>query len=151
MNTFNNSNTILTEAPQLDGSVVSNIEYLYITQDYSTIASWSPIESIVVTSSSLPVHQTNQGNVHFYVNGLEKSIGQGNNTKTEILDVKSTEITEGVIYQPYSVRWLSLYPQNELSQINLEFYYRNKYNQALVPIQLNAGGIMSLKLAFKRI
>jgi len=60
MSNFYLSNVLkLNAAPKLDGTIYESssvqVEYLGVYQDYATFDSWTPVESIVITSNTIPI------------------------------------------------------------------------------------------------
>jgi len=41
--------------------------------------------------------------------------------------------------------------QSELTNINIEMFYRSKLDGSLVPVHINSGGTFSLKLVFRKL
>ena len=148
------SSTAESHPPQLDGSVIeytSNApDYLVVYQDYSTFDSWSPVESIVFTSSTIPVKSSMRSANHSYINGIETTKGSTNIIELELTDFKSGNYSGGIIYNPTEKRWINLLQTQELRRISVNVYYRSKLNGDLVPIQLNSGGSFSMKMVFRK-
>ena len=152
MSNFNKSNSLSeTFPPQLNGGLPPNASsYQSIYQDYSTFDSWSPIESIVLTSYTIPVKASQKSGNHSFINGIETTKGSNNATELEITDFKSGEYVGGIIYTPASKRWINLTQKEELSAINIGVYYRNKLDGSLIPIRINSGGNFSMKMVFRK-
>ena len=140
--------------PQIDGTIKfyqnSGPDYLVIYQDYSTFDSWSPIESIVFCSSTIPVKSSMTSANHSYINGIETTKGSTNIIELELTDFNGGNYTGGIIYNPTEKRWTNLLQQKELKKISIHVYYRSKLNGDLVPIQLNSGGYFSMKMVFRK-
>jgi len=138
--------------PQLDGSVSkTEVEYSTIYQDYSTMDSWSPVESIVMCSDSIPVKPSARSATHRYVNGNETTIGSLSVIELEVTDFKAGNYEGGVIYNPLEKRWLNMVQQSALTKISLSVFYRSKLTGALIPIRLNSGGSFSMKMVFRKL
>jgi len=126
-------------------------EYMQIYQDYTTWDSWSPVESIVLTSHTIPVKTSARSANHKFINGVETTAGSLNVFELEITDFKSGEYEGGVIYNPTEKRWLNLVEQANLYEISISVFYRSKLTGELVPITLNSGGTFSLKMVFRKL
>jgi hypothetical protein len=153
MSNFNMS-TVISESnpPQINGSISSTkSDYLSIYQDYSTFDSWSPVESIVMTTSTIPVNPSQKSANHSFINGVETTKGSANVTELEITDFKSGEYSGGIIYTPTSKRWINLNHKEELTDINVAVFYRNKLDGNLIPIRINSGGNFSMKIVFRKL
>jgi hypothetical protein len=155
MSNFYLSNVLkLNTAPKLDGTIYESasvqVEYLGVYQDYSTFDTWSPVESIVITSNTIPIKKSIVSANHSFINGVETSKGSLNVYELSITDFKSGSYEGGIIYSPNEKRWLNMDQQKELKNINLGVYYRSKLTGALVPVKLNSGGSFSIKFLFRK-
>jgi hypothetical protein len=152
LNNFKNSNEIEIY-PKLDDNTVSTTKstHLIIYQDYETLSSWSPVDSIVFTSNSIPVRSTVVSANHSYDNGVETTEGSSNSIALEICEFRAGLFTPGVIYEPSVLRWIDMYDQDELCRININIYYKLKYTGQLIPFRINNGGSFSIKMAFQKI
>ena len=61
---------------------------MQIYQDFTTWDSWSPVESIVLTSHTIPVKTSARSANHKFVNGVETTAGSLNVLELEITDLK---------------------------------------------------------------
>ena len=125
--------------------------HLIIGQDYETLTSWSPVESIVFTSSTIPVNSSIISANHSYEQGIETTEGSTNTIEMELSEFRAGQPKAGVIYEPKVLRWLNMKDQAELRLINLQVYYRFKYTGELIPIRINSGGSFSCKFCFRKI
>jgi len=138
--------------PQSDGTIASvKVNYISVLQDYSTLDTWSPVESIVVTSNTIPVQSSNTSANHSFQNGSETISGSSNIVELELSDFKAGTPIPGVIYEPSYPRWINMRNQSELSNINIELYYRSKLDGSLIPITISSGGTFSIKLVFRKL
>ena len=138
--------------PQLDGTNGTvETEYMQIYQDYETLSSLSPVESLVLTSHSIPVKTSARSANHSYINGVESTAGSLDVSEHIITDFKTESIEGGVIYNPTEKRWLNLVEQANLYEISISVFYRSKLTGELVPITLNSGGTFSLKMVFRKL
>lgn len=138
--------------PQSDGSVATTkVNYLSVYQDYTTLDTWSPVESIVISSNTIPVRSSNTSANHSFENGSETISGSSNIVELELSDFKSGSFIAGVIYEPSYPRWINMRNQSELTNINIEMFYRSKLDGSLVPVHINSGGTFSLKLVFRKL
>lgn len=152
MSNFGDANKSDISAPQIDGTVNSTkVSYLSVYQDYSTLDTWSPVESIVITSNTIPVRSSNTSANHSYENGNETVSGSSNIVELEISDFKSGNPVPGIIYTPSYPRWINMRNQTELTNINLELYYRSKLDGSLMPVTICSTGSFSCKLCFRRL
>jgi hypothetical protein len=151
MSHFGETNSSKQSAPQIDGTVVEGVDYLTVYQDYATLDTWSPVESIVMTSNTIPVRSSNTSGNHSYINGNETVSGSSSIVELELSDFKSGNPVPGIIYTPAYPRWINMRQQNALTHINIELFYRSKLDGSLVPVMINSGGSFSVKLCFRKI
>jgi len=154
MSNFGLQNTESVDSPPLeDGSLSANqnVEYITVYQDYSTLDTWSPVDSIVITSSTLPIKSSMRSANHTYINGVETTAGSVEQTEFEVTDFKAGSYNNGIIYQPSEKRWINMLQRSELRRINIEVFWRNKLDNGLVPLSINSGGSFSLKIVFRKL
>ena len=151
LNNFKNANESEIYAKLDDKTVAtSKSTHLTIYQDYETLSSWSPIDSIVFTSSSIPIRSTVVSSNHSYDDGIETTEGSSNIVALEISEFRAGIFTPGIIYEQPILRWLDLLDLDELTRININCFYKLKYTGQLIPLKLNNGGSFSIKLAFRK-
>lgn len=148
---FGEANKSELSSPQIDGSVKSGVSYLSVYQDYTTLDTWSPVESIVITSNTIPVRTSNTSSTHSYQDGEETVSGSSNIVELELTDFKSGNPIPGIIYTPAYPRWINMRNQNELTNINLELFYRSKLDGSLMPVTICSTGAFSCKLCFRKL
>ena len=143
---------IVDDPPQIDGTTgTTGRNYYVVYQDYSTLETWSPVDSLVITSNTMPVKSSMRSAQHSYIDGIQTTRGSADGTEFEITDFKAGSYTNGVIYTPSEKRWLNMNQRTQLKRINIEVFWRNKLNNALVPLKLNSGGSFSLKFVFRKL
>jgi len=124
-----------------------------LSQDYSTIALWNPVASIIFTSNLIPIYQSQTPPIQVYANGQIVN----NSSTFNYLNVLTDFIANDMQFVPYiqyssSVyRYLSLKPNTEIRNIDLQVYWQNKNNGKLKPLYLGVGGSASVKLFLSRI
>ena len=76
---FGNSN-VVDLVPQATGQNSSTVKvpHYVIYQDYETLTSWSPVESILISSSNLPIKSSVVSQNHSFINGVETVEGSRN-------------------------------------------------------------------------
>jgi hypothetical protein len=132
-------------------------KYLVITQDFpSTDTIWSPISSIVFTSSLLPIVAEQLGQPIIFSDGnvSTPSTSQANFQQT-ITDIalpliRSSDYKGFVEYAPNPYRMISLSPaKQEIRQIDLSVFFKNRFG-VLTPCTLANGASVSLKILFRK-
>ena len=127
--------------------------FIATPQEYSTISEWSPVSSLVFTSSTLPVVITNLSNPHLYQNNnLIQLSRPGNNFANIMTDLVTDDQSYrgSILYYPTAeYRWISLTTSQPISQIDIQVYWKSKIGK-LIPFTLPSGGSVSLKLLFRK-
>ena len=127
--------------------------YFNLVQEYSTVGLWSPVDSIVFTSSMLPLTPELQAApVVFNTNGIFESVGSNANLTNVLTDfiVPGNEYKPTVNYTPSAeYRMVDLFGTNACSSIQVNVYYKNKYG-TLIPLLLGFGCSASIKILFRR-
>ena len=128
--------------------------FIQTPQQYSTITEWSPVSSLMFTSSTLPVlnEQLSEPKLTFNNNVVQLN-RPGNSFANIITDFITDEDSYrgSLLYFPTAqYRYISLLTDQPISQVDLQVYYRLKQNGVLIPFTLPSGGSASLKLLFER-
>ena len=128
--------------------------FIQTPQQYSTIEEWSPVSSLMFTSSTLPVlnEQLSEPKLTFNNNVVQLN-RPGNSFANIITDFITDEDSYrgSLLYFPTAqYRYISLLTDQPISQVDLQVYYRLKQNGLLIPFTLPSGGSASLKLLFEK-
>lgn len=124
-----------------------------LIQDYSTIALWNPISSIIFTTNLIPIYQSQTPPIQVYENGQILNNSSNFNYMNVLTDFVANDM-QFVPYIQYSAsvyRYLSLKPNAEIRNIDLQVYWQNKNTGKLKPLYLGVGGSASIKLFLSRI
>ncbi len=125
---------------------------LMVYSEYPTVYLWSPVTSIVFTSSTLPVLPSNASNPIVTRDG-ENVLKNGNpNTRMTI-----TDLVAGDSYKPYLVytpsaeyRYFDLMKTSEpLKDIDIQVYWQDKQG-FLNEFKLSSGSSATIKILFSR-
>ena len=122
-------------------------------QEQSSISLWSPINSIVFTSNTLPINTTNVCNPVLFVNGSAIN-GNGNNGDVQqvITDFQNVDnlFKNNIVYVPSAqYRFIDLLGNTPLYNIDINVFWRNKIGN-LIPFRLVASASASIKILFQR-
>ena len=149
---FGNSN-VVDLVPQSTGQNSSTVKvpHYVIYQDYETLTSWSPVESIVISSGNLPIKSSVVSQNHSFINGIETVEGSSNIVEMEMSEFRAGQPKPGIIYEPNILRWVNMLDQNELRSIHLQVFYRLKMNGQLIPFKINSGGSFGMELCFRKV
>lgn len=131
----------------------SQYDALQIVQEYSTIALWTPITSIVFTSNTLPVVPANISSPLLFINGEVYNNG-GNNSN--ISQVVTDFVSDDGIYKPNIVytptaqyRLINLVGNTPIYNLDLNVYWKSRTG-VLQPFKLSSGSTATIKLLFTR-
>jgi hypothetical protein len=126
---------------------------LQIVQEYSTLALWTPITSIVFTSNTLPIVANQVSAPLLFNNGKRLTTG-GNNAN--IAQVITDFVVDMGVYKPSityipsaQYRLVNLVGNTPLYNIDVEVFYRNRVGE-LIPFRLGSGGTATVKILFTR-
>ena len=141
-----------------NGSNTSYRVYCRETQDYtSTGTLWSPVSSVVIVTSMLPVRNEVSSSPITYGTGnigtTQGSSGGFNKVLIETpIDVKNAaDWRDMITYEPKVPSYTSLTSSQEpIQNIDLRVFWRNRLTNALVPMQMYNSGNMNVRLLFKR-
>ena len=137
---------------RLTGSTRFNIA---LTQETSTIAVWTPVESIVFTSSSLPIHPSLSSTPKVISAGEFSITGSGTPNLANVLTDFQIAVSPANQYRPEisyapqgEYRLIDMFSNRNLSRVDLQVYWRDKQGQ-LHPLLLYPGCSDSVKLLFR--
>jgi hypothetical protein len=126
---------------------------LQIVQEYSTIALWTPITSIVFTSNTLPIVSNQVSAPLLFFNGKRFQSG-GNNSN--IAQIITDFVANDGIYKPNIVyipsaqyRLVDLVGNSPLYNLDIEVFYKNRVGE-FIPVRLGSGGTATIKILFTR-
>jgi hypothetical protein len=124
--------------------------HMLIYQDYATLSSWSPVESIVIVSPNFPINSHAVSADIDYVNGFPTVIGDVR-SESEILEISTNNPVPSIIYEPKEYRFMSMKQTDSgLTNIIFKVYYRFKNDGSLIQVKTNLGGSLFLKLMFRK-
>ena len=125
--------------------------HMLIYQDYETLSSWSPVESIVIVSPNFPIQSHAVSADLDYVNGFPVKISDIR-FENEIMEISTNSPIPSIIYEPKEYRFMSMKQTDSgLTNIIFKVYYRFKNDGSLIQVKTNLGGSLSLKLMFRKI
>lgn len=120
-------------------------------QECSTTASWTPIQSLVFISNTLPINPNQVSTPLIYNNGAQLSLGGNNSAINNIITDLTSDTGSyrpNLVYLPQAqYRYVTLYGNRPLFNLDLQIFYRLRTGQ-LVPFRLQSGGSVTVKVAF---
>lgn len=137
------------------GSPPYSYNALTMFQDYVACANWCPIQSIIFTTSLLPVSPALTG-VPRVFNSVGSTQG-GNNanivlqiTDIELLNETGKEFKPVVLYIPNpEYRLIDLYGNSPLSQIDISCFWKDRFGNTY-PLYLSPGMSANIKIMFRK-
>lgn len=132
--------------------------YARVIQDYiSTGTLWSPVASIVLVTTQLPVrNEPSASPVTFgtaNTGTTSSASGAFNRVLIETpIDALTADIWRGFIkYEPKTPTFTSFGNNKEpIQNVDVKVYWRNRLTNALEPLDVYNGGTMNLRLLFKK-
>ena len=126
---------------------------IQVFQEFSTVALWNPITSIVFTSNTLPIVSTQVSTPVLYLNGIQTG-SNGNNAL--INQVITDFISNDGVYKPQLVyepsaqfRYIELLSNRPLNTFDLQVYWKDR-NGVLIPFYLSSGCTATIKVLFTK-
>jgi hypothetical protein len=147
LNSFNGTN--VTPLPTLSTNSVSST---FTTQTTSTIGVWSPVQSIIFTSNTLPINQTNILPAVVLLEGRNVGPNESiSNVQNIITSFQSPNnlYRPSINYEPSVYRFISLNGNQQLKTFNIQVFWQDwagNVNNFLLASQQN----FSLLLMFKK-
>jgi len=134
-----------------NNSGLTKTTHMLIYQDYETLSTWSPVESIVIIAPNFPIKSNEVSADIEYVEGTPTIIGNVRH-EHELLEISTNSPLPVIMYEPKQYRFMSMKQSDAgLRQIIFKIYYRFKNNGDLIQVKSNIGGSFSLKLMFRKI
>jgi hypothetical protein len=129
--------------------------YLQNYQEYSTVSLWNPIQSLVFTSSLIPLLPSLTSKPQIYNSGSTLT-QSGNNSNIQSLitdfevDVKPQNgWRPSVYYSPVIYKLFDLFGENSFSTIQVSVYWKDAYAN-LHKFYLGTGCSANIKLLFRK-
>ena len=129
-------------------------------QNYCGTSGWTPCDAIVLTSSTLPI-QVEQVTAPGVVGGSDTSYGRGVSPaafQPIILDMAIRDIDgaeawrKDFVWEPSGeYRMISMTnASSPIQLVDIQVWWRNRYDNNLYPLRLTNGSSMSVKIMFRR-
>ncbi|CAM9651935.1 unnamed protein product [Ectocarpus fasciculatus] len=122
-----------------------------IDQEYSTIANWSAVSSIVFTTNSIPIVASQQSEPRVYSSGSVISSGSAQQYLLVISDMATNDMVykPNLLYVPSGeYRLISLNGSSPINDIDVNVYWKDKKGN-LNPFYLQSGASASIKFYFR--
>jgi len=152
LSNFKQANEVEIFPHMSDGSSGSTkTTHMLIYQDYETLSTWSPVESLVIIAPNFPIKSNEVSADIEYVEGTPTIIGNVRH-EHELLEISTNSPLPVIMYEPKQYRFMSKKQSDAgLRQIVFKIYDRFKNNGELIQVKAGLGGSFSLKLMFGKI
>jgi hypothetical protein len=121
-----------------------------LTQEISTIALWNPVSSILFTSNLIPIYQSQTPPLQVYQNGQLINNASNFNSASIMTDFIADNlnfVSGGYVqYAPALYRYLSLRPNSEIRNLDLQVYWMRKDTGVMKKLYIGVGNTCSVKL-----
>ena len=155
---FQNTNQlVINKYNGVNNVVVGSHTFTKVTQDFVSTASWSPVLSLVFTTSLIPINPEITTLPNQYYDETNMSNSTQNPVKQKIITDfnipydKATDARGYITYTPTVLRWISLNSQSPIYDIDISLFFIDKNSGNLVPVLMPNNSSCKLKLEFKRI
>lgn len=124
-------------------------------QDYVATANWCPVQSIVFTTSLLPVSPSLTAPPKVFNSLSSTAGGSASNlvlqiTDIELLNESGKEFKPTVLYIPNpEYRLIDLYGNSPLSQLDINCFWKDRFGNSY-PLYLSAGMSANIKIMFRK-
>jgi len=126
---------------------------IQVIQEYSTIALWSPITSVVFCSNTLPIVPTQISAPSVYLNGLSYNNGGNNSNVSQIItDFVSDSgfYKPNIVYNPTAqYRLIEMTGNRPISNLDISVFWKDRIG-ALQPFLLGSGVTATIKVLFTK-
>lgn len=123
-------------------------ETTILQQDYSTVALWNPVSSVIFTSNLLPIYASETPPIQVYQNGNLLNSSANSNFLNILTDFIANDMNfvPYIQYSPAVYRFISLKHGSEIQNIDHQVMCQNKNTGILKPLYLSPGCSCSIKL-----
>ena len=152
----NNNQLVIDNAYGLNNVSIGSNTFTKVTQDFVSTSMWSPIETLVFTTTSIPIVPEQNTQPLYLPDGLNMTSATNSQVYQKIItDIaipvsQSSDYRSYITYTPTFPRYINLNSEVGLKDIDISLFFQDKYTGQLVPICLGNGGCVNMKLCFKR-
>lgn len=125
---------------------------IQVFQEYSTVALWTPITSIVFCSNTLPIVPNQVSAPLLFYDGRIITNGNNSNIAQVITDfVSDTGIYKpNIVYNPQAeYRLIELQGNRPLTNVDVSIFWKNRLGE-LTPFRLSSGSTATIKILFTK-
>ena len=132
--------------------IINGVEYCVTIQEYDTVSNWTPVQSLLFTSTNMPMNFSLAGPSVNEINGYSVKV-DGSNYSNVITDIQTNEnfYKSNLIYTPSAeYRWISLSGDNGIKDVNINCFWKDKFG-GIHPLRMMPGCSGSIKLLFQKV
>lgn len=140
----------LEELPIAFNPALVKRQFIRVEQEYSTISNWTPVSSVVFTSSTLPINVNSLSAPVIYVNNQIIQNSNNSNFAPIITDISSNEMVykPNLLYVPSAqYRLVDLLTNSPINNIDIQVYWKDRFGN-LNPFLFGSGATCTIKIAF---
>ena len=139
--------------------VASGVDCIATEQAYQSISTlWSPIESIVFTTSLIPVVNEFTGQQSTFGDSNDATPTSSANAFSPIITDIALPLSSPADYRGFieyvpsaEYRIVSLSSsRQEIKNIDVQVYWKNRLDGALIPVQMPPSSTISIKMMFRK-
>ena len=149
--TYMNSSSVVTYPTQYTKDYSHANKLIKQAQELSTIDTWTPVNAIVFTTTSLPI-VINQFSATSSIGDLPPSTSISNEFAFIITDIQSNDqgFRPNLIYTPSAqYRYIDMTGNQPIRNIDISVFWRSNTGD-LIPFVLASGAMASIKLLFEK-
>ena len=140
-----------TKVLSLKPDGITGQNFIKTSQEYSTISNWTPVSSLVFTTSTLPIYATQLSEALVYNDGSALNTNIAQNFSQVISDMATNDLCykPNLIYSPSAEnRYIDMFGNNDISNIDINVFWKDQKGN-LMPFYLQSGASASIKILFK--
>lgn len=125
---------------------------IFSKQTTSCLAQWTPVSSIIFTSSSLPIQSQFMSTPQVYEDGFQVHLRNAHGNFAPILtdfQISIDAYKPDLLLNPTQYRWIHLYGTTPITRIEFSAFFKDKTGE-LRALELASSASASIKLYFRK-
>jgi hypothetical protein len=131
--------------------------YARLTQNFVSTSNWSPVSSIVVGTTKIPVRNEDESGVYkFGTSNVGIENGASSNFFKLLIEfpvpMQTAELTrQFILYQPLTPTFSAMDDSHvDIHDVDFQFYWRNNRTGQLNPLKIDTGSSATVRLCFEK-
>jgi len=141
-----------------NGTFLTNAYMCRLTQDFkSTGGVWSPIASLVLATTQIPVrNESNANPVTFGSANVGSGVANSGSFQKVLIETPINAVTADlwrgwILYEPLVPTYSSLDPsQDAVQDVDVNLFWRSRLTNSLIPVHIPNQSTMNFRLMFKK-